>query len=93
MGRRKKKPPPEGQGPYIIQSEPLRHAPQPNGQELADAAHWYWAKPGWTTSKPKAAAFNSPSDAVDQIAKLRRVVNRVELTLVPVVGGVMYRPY
>jgi hypothetical protein len=93
MGRRKKRPPPEAQGPYIIESPPSLRAPQPNGQELAEAAHWYYARDGWVSSKRKAHQFESASAAVSEISELRRKIAGVEFTLVPIQGGVMYRPF
>lgn len=92
MGRRKKRPPVEASGPYIIQSEPRRWPPQSNGQELTEPAHWYYASPGWTTSQSKATAFASPSAAVKEISELRKLVPHVEFSLVPATGGLMYKP-
>ena len=91
MGRRKKMAPLEGQGPYIIQSEPRRWAPQKDSRELTEPAHWYYALPGWSTSKKEATQFTSPSAAVTEISQLRRLIDHVEFTLVPIDGSIFFR--
>jgi hypothetical protein len=82
----------EAHGPYIIESEPRTHPPQPNGQESSEAVHWYYACPGWVTSKKKASVFETASAAVSEITALRRLVDGVQFSLVPIDGSIMYKP-
>jgi hypothetical protein len=82
----------QAHGPYIIESQPSTKPPQPNGQESSEAVHWYYASPGWVTSKKNATVFKQASAAVAEIAALRRLVDGVQFTLVPVDGSIMYKP-
>lgn len=79
-------------GSYIIESQPMCKPPQPNGQECTEAIHWYYALPGWTRSKKKATVFTEASIAVQEISGLRRIIDGVEFTLVPIDGSNMYKP-
>lgn len=82
----------QAHGPYIIESEPRTRPPQENGQESSEAVRWYYSCPGWVTSKRKATVFQTASAAVTEIATLRRLVDGVQFTLVPVDGSIMYKP-
>lgn len=80
-------------GGYIIQTPPMLRPPQPNGQECTEAVHWYYSLPGWVMSRKQAQVFETASVAVREIGELRRRVDGVEFTLVPIDGGIMYKPH
>jgi hypothetical protein len=59
---------------------------------VTEPAHWYYTHPGWTTLKKDATQFTSPSEAVTEIARLRKLIDHVEFTLVPIDGSIFYKP-
>ncbi len=81
-------------GSYVIESQPMKSPPQGGGVECTEAVHWYYTPRGWTHSKKQAYVFSTPSAAVHEIGELRKVVDGVELTLMPVEehGRTYYKP-
>ena len=93
MARKRQEPLTPARGGYIIESQPMLRPPQGNGIECTEACHWYYSGAGWGTSKKKATVFGTASAAVAEITALRRLVSGVEFTLVPIDGGIMYKPH
>lgn len=93
MARKRQEPLTPTKGGYIIESQPMLRPPQGNHIECTEAVHWYYKLPGWVTSKKQAQVFPTASLAVREIGELRRVVSGVEFTLVPIDGGIMYKPH
>lgn len=77
-------------GRYIISTNPMLRPPE-GKIECTEATHWYLAKNGWTDKKPRAFIFEDSSSAVARIGELRRRVDHVEFTLVPIDGDVFSR--
>ena len=78
---------------YVVQAAPSIAAPSGDDQTVyTEPVRWYWTGSGWSAKPSQAKVFESPSDGVACIGKLRDKLQGVELALVPNGGAAFYRP-